>query len=119
MAMSLHSDIKVVISGDESTSLTALRSNIVKIKGVIRDDAAESESRVGLRGGELSDFIPLIVSGFAIPAFLKAIEVFILTRKIELEIQLPDKNAKLKLSGINEADLKAKMKEFSTIFKNE
>ena len=104
--------IRVAFSDDASNQ--AFMNNISNLSGL--KNSEEHNTEPGTRGGGI-DILSVIVVGFAIPAFLKAVEVFLLTRKVEVELEIPNKNTKLKISGLSKDDLEEKISSLSSLLK--
>jgi hypothetical protein len=107
------SPVRIIINSNDKDSLHILQNSLVKIQGI--SFFTEKQEDVGARGGVNLDIVSLIVSGLAIPSFLKAIEIYLSTRKIEVEIELPDSKTKLKFSGLDKDTLAKKIKELSSL----
>lgn len=105
--------IRVEFSDDASNQ--AFMNNISNLSGL--KNSGEHSVEQGTRGGGI-DILSVIIAGFAIPAFLKAVEVFLLTRRVEVELEIPDKNTKLKISGLSKDDLEEKISALSSLLKD-
>jgi ACT domain-containing protein len=105
------------LSSDNLNKLNFLIKDIQQLKGInIEYNNTNLDNH---RGIDISSILSIVSTAIAIPALLKTIELFLETKKIDLEIAFPNKNIKIKISSFSKESLKEKIEQLDKIFREE
>jgi hypothetical protein len=110
-------NIELKISSDDKEIINGLAMELRKIREIKVDRNLSNSYETGMqtRGDEYLNLITILLSSFALPSLVSLLELYVTSRKIELEIEIPLKNTKIKISGLSTDDLKNKLSEIKKI----
>lgn len=112
------SKIDIELSANNEGLLKYLIKDLSKIRGV-EIEYKENELD-NIRGNiDFSLISSIVFTSLAIPAILKIFEVFLESKKIEIEIKLPKQNTTIKLSSFSKEKLKQELIELNHVFLEE
>ena len=110
--MKKMSKIQVKIKSKDAVNTQALFERLLDVEGIDMCTDNSKPIEKGERLLESIDLAAILISGFAIPAFLKVIEIYIEARKVEVEIGIPSKKgAKIIVSSLSKSDLLRQIKK--------
>lgn len=114
----MANNVELKIRADNSLFISNLLLELNKIKEikVIRETSSISVAGESTRGEEYLNLITILLTSFTLPSLISLIELYVTSRKIELEIEVPSKNVKFKISGKSSDDLNEKLSKLRAFF---
>jgi len=106
---------KFNLNSNNQDVLKYLIKDLSKIKGI---EIQYNKNNINnLRGSlDFSLISSIVITSLAIPAILKTFEIFLNSKKIDLEISIPNQDIKIKLSAFSKEKLQKELLELNKIF---